>query len=253
VAIEQREQQVFTGQQLHEFERSRCLEVVVADLLASLRGRWGSLNVIDHFVLTQFAKVARTFSAVHLLLREALFEDALVLLRVLLENTINMRYVIRTKTVEAVRRYLDWMMVDAVRRARACNWFEGTSLYSEQRKAEFLRVEEEIRARYSPEEFESLKRGPFGLSLEQRAAAAEMTDLYNASYRVLSRNVHGLDIAVMHATRETLETDELEDFLESRLDHVFMISQRCLGTLALWVDTQFECGFEKRLQEVESM
>jgi len=52
-----------------------------------------------------------------------------------------------------------------------------------------LKAEAEIRGRYSSEEFESLKRNVFGISLEKRAEVAGLSQLYDASYRVLSRNV----------------------------------------------------------------
>jgi uncharacterized protein DUF5677 len=184
-------------------------------------------------------------------LEQGLIEDALCLLGVLLENTINFGYCIKSDTVRCVRRYFDWAMLDSIRRARACDWFEGTSLYSEDRKEKFLKAEETIRSNYSAEEFESLKRNVFGISLEQRSDIAELRQLYDASYRVLSRNVHAMDVAVFEYTKLASTAQEYDELLESRASHVLDIAQWCLGTLANWINAQFNCGFETELAELQ--
>jgi len=141
--------------------------------------------------------------------------------------------VINSNPVEVVRRYWDWAMLDSVRRARASNWFQGTSLYSKERKETMLKAEAEIRGRYSSEEFESLKRNVFGISLEKRAEVAGLSQLYDASYRVLSRNVHAMDVAVMEITRSASAPEEHKELLEARTSHLLEMAQWCLGTLAL--------------------
>jgi hypothetical protein len=148
--------------------------------------------------------------------------------------------------------YWDWATLDAVRRTRAANWFEVTPLYSEEHKQVFLEAEAEIRNRYSAEEFESLKRNMFGLSLEQRATIAGLSKLYDASYRVLSRNVHAMDVAVMKVTKSSSSSMEYEELLEARTSHVLDIAQWCLGTLAIWVNGQFRCGFDEQLKKLQA-
>ncbi len=241
-----------TAEQEATFKVNEQLAAVAKEIRAHLEGRWKQLNVVDHFFITQFGKAQRTFLAIHSLLRQSLIEDALCLLRVLVENTINLKYGINSNPIEIVRRYLDWAMLDSIRRARAANWFEGTRLYSEEHKQAFLRAEIEIRSRYSAEDFESLKRNVFGLSLEKRAKVAELSELYDASYRVLSRNVHAMDIAVLEVSRSTLSAEEHADLLQERVSHLLNIAQWCLGTLAIWVNDQFRCGFDEHLEKLQA-
>jgi hypothetical protein len=97
-----------------------------------------------------------------------------------------------------------------------------------------------------------LKRNVFGLSLEQRATIAGLSKLYDASYRVLSRNVHAMDVAVMKVTKSTSSSMEYEELLEARTSHVLDIAQWCLGTLAIWVNGQFRCGFDEQLKKLQA-
>jgi Family of unknown function (DUF5677) len=241
-----------TPEQEVTFKLNEELAKVAADIRAHLQGRWKQLNVVDHFFITQFGKAQRTFLAIHALLRDSLIEDALCLLRVLVENTINLKYGISSNPVEIVRRYWDWAMLDTVRRARASNWFRGTRLYSDERKEAFLTAEAEIQGRYSSDEFESLKRNVFGISLETRAKVAGLSLLYDASYRVLSRNVHAMDVAVMEITQSASSVEEYKELLRARTSHLLDIAQWCLGTLAIWVNGQFQCGFDDRLKELQA-
>src|SRR6266568_6124726 len=112
-----------TSKQAVTFKLNEELGGVAAEIRAKLQGRWKQLNVVDQFFITQFGKAQRTFLGIHTLLRDSLIEDALCLLRVLVENTINLKYGINSSPVEVVRRYWDWAILDSVRRARASNWF----------------------------------------------------------------------------------------------------------------------------------
>jgi len=241
-----------TAKQEAAFEVNAQLAQLAADIYSRLQGRWKEITVVDHFFITQFGKAQRTFLAIHALLRQSLIEDALCLLRVLVENTINLKYGINSNPIAVVRRYWDWAMLDSVRRARAANWFERTPLYSEEHKQVFLEAEAKIRNRYSTEEFESLKRNVFGLSLEQRAKIAGLSQLYGASYRVLSRNVHAMDVAVMEVTKSASSAMEYSELLEARASHLLDIAQWCLGTLAIWVNGQFRCGFDDQLEKLQA-
>jgi hypothetical protein len=240
----------FTAEQQATFNTNEELAELAADIRAELEGRWTQLSPVDHFFISQFGKAQRTFVAIQTLVRHSLIEDALCLLRILVENTINLKYGICSDPVEVVRRYSDWAMLDSIRRARANNWFKGTRLASTDRKELFLKTEGEIRRRYSKAEFESLKRSVFGISLEERAETAGLSNLYHASYRVLSRNVHAMDIAVMESTRSTIDMDQYNDLLVARVSHLLDIAQWCLGTLALWVNGQFQCSLDKELEQL---
>ena len=243
---------ILTPTQAATFKVNEELAAVAADIRAELQGRWKQLNEVDHFFITQFGKAQRTFLAIHVLLRDSLIENALCLLRVLVDNTINLKYGINSDPIEVVRRYWDWAMLDSVRRERANNWSHGTSLYSKRREEAFLKAEAEVRSRYSGEEFDSLKRNVFGMSLEKRAVIADLKQLYDASYRVLSRNIHAMDVAVMEITQSTSSTDKYKELLQARFSHVLDIAQWCLGTLAIWVNGQFQCGFDDRLKELQA-
>lgn len=246
------EDYTLTAEQETAFKVNEELANLAADIRAELQSRWTQLNVLDHFFITQFGKAQRTFVGIQTLMREGLIEDALCLLRILVENTINLKYGINSDPVTVVRRYWDWAMLDSIRRARASNWFQGTSLYSVERKSAFLKAEAEIRGRYSKDELEALKRSVFGISLEKRSELAGMSDLYNESYRVLSRNVHAMDIAVMEISQATLTTEEYKQLLSVRVSHLLEIAQWCLGTLSIWVNRQFKCGFDDRVNELQA-
>ena len=73
-----------------------------------------------------------------------------------------------------------------------------------------------------------------GISLESARSAElpSMSDLYNESYRVLSRNVHAVDIAVMEITVATLT---LQDTSSCRLYWFLTFGNCpvCLGALSI--------------------
>ncbi|HET7205495.1 MAG TPA: DUF5677 domain-containing protein [Terriglobales bacterium] len=131
-----------TPEQTATLKVNQELAKLSAEIRVELQNRWNQLTVVDQFFITQFGKAERTFLAIHRLIVDSLIEDALCLLRVLVENTINLKYGIKSEPVKVVRRYWDWAVLDSIRRARASNWFKGNSLYSEQRNEAFLKAEQ---------------------------------------------------------------------------------------------------------------
>jgi len=103
---------------------------LAAEIKAQLQGRSAELNATDQLLIGQFDKARRTVLAILTLVREGLRKMPLCLLRALVENTINLKYAIRSDPIKIARRYWDWATLDSVRRARASNWFHGTPLYS---------------------------------------------------------------------------------------------------------------------------
>ena len=248
---EANEEYALTQEQLANLSVNDELAKAAGEMRTQLSMRRNQLDVVDRFFVSQFGKAQRTFVAIHTLLRSSLIEDALCLLRVLVENTINLQYAIKSGPVEAVRRYWDWAMLDAIRRSRASDWFEGTGLWPNERKESFLRTEAEIKSRYRGEEFKKLKRDVFGIPLESRAKIAGLSQLYTNSYRVTSRNVHAMDLAVLGDLQSGLSVDEYNEFCQLRASHVLEIAQWCLGTLTIWVNGQFQCGFDDHLRELQ--
>ena len=73
-------------------------------LLAKLDLRWPRLNAVDHVLIDLFRKCVRTFESIQILARSGAIEDGLCLLRILVENTINLNYAIKTDPVAGDRQ-----------------------------------------------------------------------------------------------------------------------------------------------------
>lgn len=232
---------------------NRRLSLIATELTEQLEARWDKLGPVDRFFLTLYNKIHRSFDTIQLLAEHGFIEDALCILRIMLESTINLTYAAKTDPLDALKRYWDWAMLEAVRRDRANNFHRGTSHYSEDRERSLLNAEREIRQRRTPEELESLKRGVFGISVEERARQAGMIDDYNQLYRLTSRNVHAMDIAEMRTARDySLDEGEFDQFVEMRVDVMLSFSRRELGKLTIWLDKVFSCGKSDVLAELNT-
>lgn len=179
-------------------------------------------------------------------------EDALCLLRVLVETSINLWYAIKIGPKRAAIRYFDWSLLDAVRRRRDQGaWLGGIAKTPEDVK-KLLEQEAKLKKKYTPAEIEAFKRkGVFGESLEQRAKIADEERLYKGSYRITSRNSHAIDIIELRAMKDMLGEAEFAHFFNIRLDHVLSVSRYCLASHALWINAQFRCGLDERLKALQ--
>jgi hypothetical protein len=162
---------------------------------------------------------ARTLRAVNVLYEKELIEQAQALVRSLLENNVNFHWLMHLAESgrrQALQRYLDAMMLDWIRQAR-----EGQSVGfldpGDQPEMERLtRTESEIKARYSAQDFEKLKRFGFtGVPFEQRAKEIGLEQLYCVVYRTFSRPVHSSDFAEQRAITAEANLEKFSEILEN--------------------------------------
>jgi len=139
-------------------------------------------------------KAMRILLAITILVHQGLEEEAQILCRVLIETYINFDYFLklaRENFEGAFARIIDSMMLQKKKALESVNYRFGDRVIS---KAEWDRIEAEIKSRYSETDFRQLKKEGFsGISIETRALRTANIQLYNAAYRLYSKHVHGTD------------------------------------------------------------
>jgi hypothetical protein len=227
------------------------LDTICGEIVANLDGRWETLNIVDQFLIELFIKSHRTFQSLHILARQARVEDALCLLRVLVETTINFGYAIKGGPVEAFKRYHDWAVIDSIKRRRVQGVWKGGITKTDEAVMLLQKIEAEIKTRRTDQEIEDFKRkGVYGVSLEERARVSGEEKLYDGSYRITSRNSHAIDVIEFRRLKDTLGEREFNEFFEIRLDHLLSVARYCLGSNAQWTDAQYGCGLGDRLKSL---
>ena len=180
-----------------------------------------------------FKKAVNTFRGIQRLKTENLIEESWILLRVLLEAHINLIYFLKNGATEVTRRWNDAAILDKLKYLKEVNFFEGTDLAHMGNRERWEKVEAEVTARYSKTELHAMKRNGYsGLSVQQRAEAVGLLEMYQNCYRIASRSVHTFDPA------ETGIMDYLEDkpailsLLASRREALESAQNLLLGRLA---------------------
>ena len=229
------------------------LDSLCTDLVANLEGRWEALNIVDQFLIELFNKTHRTFQSIHVLAKQGRVEDALCLLRVLVETTINLFFAIKRGPVEAFARYHDWAVLDSIKRRRVQGVWKGGITKTDEGVKLLQAAEEDIKKRRSPQEIEDFKKkGVYGVSLEERARVSGEQKLYDGSYRITSRNSHAIDVIELRRVKDKLGEQEFNEFFEIRLDHLLSVARYCLGSNAQWINAQFKCGLDDRLKSLNA-
>lgn len=185
-----------------------------------------------------FRKAVNTFEAIEALKRKRLIEEAWVLLRVLLETHVNMVYFLTHDPRDMVYRYLDGSLIDKMKHLREVNFYAGTPMTSSFDKNEWEKGESEIKARYSPSDFASLRKHGFtGMSFEQRAKAVRMEAMYKYCYRIASRSVHVFDPAEtpIFGTVFRGQPQVRRQLLKARREQLEANQNMLLGRLAYYV------------------
>jgi hypothetical protein len=147
-----------------------------------------------------------TFRGIQMLKSERLIEESWILLRVLLEAHINVIFFLKGDSTKMTRCMADASILDKLKYLREVNFFEGTNLAHLGNREKWEKTEAEILKRYSKEELYAIRRNGYsGLSVEKRAEAVGLLDIYQNCYRIASRSVHAFDPA------ETGMMDYLKD------------------------------------------
>ncbi|HEV8335136.1 MAG TPA: DUF5677 domain-containing protein [Candidatus Polarisedimenticolia bacterium] len=216
-----------------------------------------SSTVNGRIIVSLYRKAVKTFRAIELLKEQDLIEESWILLRALLETHVNLIYFLQNDAKEMSRRFVDWMSLDLVRRARDAEYFRGIPLPEKVEKEEFERTEAEIRSRYTVAEFDSIKKKGFtGLSFEKRSEAVGFNADTYAYYRVSSRNLHTLDPVDYPALWRDIPEDGrmTELLLRSRLLELETNQNMLLGKLSLILNgSVFKNGsIGAELREIET-
>jgi hypothetical protein len=161
----------------------------------------------------------RTLRAVNALFEKQLIEQAQALVRSLLENNVNFHWFIHlseSNRLEAMRLYLDAMMLDWIRQAsegRSVGFLDPCDQHEIERLA---KTESEIRARYSSQDFQKMKKFGFTkLPFEQRARKIGLEQIYCVVYRTFSRPVHSSDFAEQRAITAETNLESSAEILEN--------------------------------------
>ncbi|MCH7499274.1 MAG: hypothetical protein IH886_04590 [Nitrospinae bacterium] len=159
-------------------------------------------------------KCDKTLKAVNLLYDNNLPEPAQILVRVLLELSLNYECFLKMSDddiINTCHRVLDSMMLATIKQAHASN-FNGVS----DELRQHLKVSEQlIKDRYIDSEINKMKKYGFtGLSIEQRAHLTKKEDQYNVVFRNFSRNVHSTDYAEGFIAQG--RWGDFDDYLNSR-------------------------------------
>lgn len=144
--------------------------------------------------------------------------SAEVLARTLLETSINSQYLRKMYDTDGrfiLQAYVDASTLQKFRLVQNVDWNEDW-------RAKFpnwVNIIDDIKSRYSAEEFDRLKRrGLYGKSLEERAKALGLDHWYDSGYREWSKNVHGWD---WHAVLS--EIDANHTYLRDRLNALLAV------------------------------
>jgi hypothetical protein len=172
---------------------NRAAERLCGEVLASTqRTTTGQVTPAIHRGF--LSKATGTLQGVNLLMSQRLFESAEVLARVLFELRVTYDVYLRMTARDpgdASRRLMHSMMIEKYRQVAASNAF---NMEGGRSKDYWEKTIAEIRAAYSPKEFDSIRRNGFtGLSMEARAQQTGHIETYNVIYRNFSRNVHSTD------------------------------------------------------------
>jgi hypothetical protein len=194
--------------------------------------------VPGRILISLFRKAVNTFEGIEVLKRRRLIEESWVLLRVLLEAHVNLVYFLTHDPKDMVHRYLDASLLDKLKHLREVNFYEGTPVAAKFSRDEWEKREAEIKARYSPSDFASLKKHGFtGLSFEQRAKAVGLEEMYQCCYRIASRSVHTFDPAEtpVFATAFRGRRREKYGLLKARREQLEANQNMLLGRLAYYL------------------
>lgn len=185
-----------------------------------------------------YRKCVRSFEAIEIIKKCRLYEEAWILLRVLLETHVNLLYFLRHDPVEMSRRLNDAAVLDKLKHLREVNFYEGTPMKSEIRHKEFEKADKEIAGRYDKATLESLKKHGFsGVSFEKRSKAVGLKSMYEYCYRIASRSIHSFDPGETNMLAAYVEKGYKAELLKSRRLTLESVANMLLGRVSYIIAT----------------
>lgn len=120
-------------------------------------------------------------------------------------------------------------------------------------RPELEATEGEIVARYSDREVKAIRRHGFtGLSVAERAAVTNNSDLYNIVYRNFSRDIHSTDYVEYRLRLGVLPEEQTKDYWRSRDRVTVQTAVGAVGTVLSGVNGAHSCGLAGELEELRA-
>lgn len=233
-----------TWMQLNRDARRVCKEAV--SRINTLERRDVFVDICGAFL----QKGTETFAAVNVLYAHHLEEPAQALIRILFELRINFDCLLtmaHRDTRNTVERVVDSMMLEKVKQARASG-FMGIPAEMQQ---DLEKYEQDIAAKYEPDEFKRLRKHGFtGVSIEQRAAMTGHEAAYSVVYRNFSRNIHSTDYAESYLKAGIYSVSDQDSYIESRNAIAQYVAHFSAVGMTEFANNVFGLGLEKELDEL---
>jgi len=150
----------------------------------------------------------------------------------------------KSDATEMTRRVADARMLEKLKSLREVNFFEGTDLAHMGNREAWEKSAAEIVERYSKDALHAIRRNGYsGLSVQQRAEAVGLLDMYQNCYRIASRSVYTFDPAET-GMMDYIDDKKLhEDLLSSRRETLEWTQNVLLGRLAYLVSEMISDPF----------
>jgi hypothetical protein len=199
----------------------------VGKLLLPILEKQDPIQKRNILVLLFVRKTLRLLDAMKCLLMYQFDEEAQILIRALFETRITFDYFLilaQNDYTETLGRYVDCVMLDKMRQIEALDF---SILPAESDKNHWIKLRNEISARYTPEVLAKMKKFGFTcLSLEARAIKTGNKKLYDMVYRMYSQNVHSTDVTDQ-LTQYSLPDKHNEDFHDTRIGMILNVAFLC--------------------------
>ena len=193
-------------------------------------------------------KATETLSAVNVLYAHGLQEPAQGLIRILFELRINFDCFLRLArddVQQAVRRIADSMMLEKIKQARA----SGYAGVSQELQDKLAQSEQDISARYEPDELRRLRANGFtGVPIEQRATLTGHEVAYSVMYRNFSRNIHSTDYMESYFKAGLVDLKVDDDYIESRDVVAHYTAHFSAVGIMEFANHVFSLGMEKEIE-----
>lgn len=230
------------------------LVVVGERVCADLESLVAERDLSAAILLAFLTKAVKTVRGMVLLCETDLWEQAQVLLRVVLETRINFDCYVKlceTDTAAASQRVLDAIALDKQKQQRASNYLGREVIEGFDPEEYYARVERELVERYGADEVKQMRKNGFtGMSVELRAKDVGLESRYQVVYRNFSRNVHSTDI-MEHILKQVTELpEELEDYTDLRDSITLGTASFCLGGMLEEVNRGFRLGHDDKIGEL---
>jgi hypothetical protein len=227
-----------------------ALDVAVA-LEERVAGKPGDamVNVLHSLLM----KAISTTKAIVLLYAAALPTEAQTLIRVLIELRIDLRMFLKMcgelGVEKTVHRVNDAMMLEKGKQQRASEYAGHDLVEGGISPQRWMEIEQGFSETYGKEEARKMARFGFSAkSIEDRAEAVELGDLYGVVYRNFSRNVHGIDYMEQMRAAGRAPITKVPDY-EGMRDRVALSTTiRCLLAILHQVNGVLGCGAEEQIE-----